>query len=433
MKWTFFIGDPIRSSAAIGMDPEGKVSYLIYFGGGDGQVYAVDPQGTLRWAYNSLPGSLNIDYPNINSSIALGNSGLAVGTSTGDIFVSDMINYLRNNPENIAIQRSLTNNELPAVWHYIYPGGQMEPQPLVNIQDILPINTIAIRLLIQNGSNLLPAYIIPKSLQVNIEPSILFQIKLQSNFSAITIIPDEILKLDTEYLIEIKCSYRDMQIKTQSYNQTLHFHVKDADLPNSIIESQSDIHRILHMAIPQPPILPSLNQIGFASLQIPWRILDVSPDHQHFVAWGVQKFGGEGLPLSRVSFYAFAGIVSQDYFLLKASDCLFEITAFTLPLNHFRVGGQLQPEGSVKSDASLLVVKNMGIGLLKLMNEMGGTNPLSTQILWKYLRTAGLGQFFSALRKFFPALLRQTSLTTWETMGIIKSRGGISGSRHVSA
>ena len=91
LKWTFFIGDPIRSSAAIGMDPEGKVSYLIYFGGGDGQVYAVDPQGTLRWAYNSLPGSLNIDYPNINSSIALGNSGLAVGTSTGDIFGSHMI------------------------------------------------------------------------------------------------------------------------------------------------------------------------------------------------------------------------------------------------------------------------------------------------------------------------------------------------------
>ena len=41
---------------------------------------------TSGWAYNSFPGSLNIDYPNINSSIALGNSGLAVGTSTGDIF-----------------------------------------------------------------------------------------------------------------------------------------------------------------------------------------------------------------------------------------------------------------------------------------------------------------------------------------------------------
>ena len=134
---------------------------------------------------------------------------------------------------------------------------------------------------------------------------------------------------------------------------------------------------------------------------------------------GSSKIRWEGLPLSRVSFYAFAGIVSQDYFLLKASDCLFEITAFTLPLNHFRVGGQLQPEGSVKSDASLLVVKNMGIGLLKLMNEMGGYNPLSTQILWKYLRTAGLGQFFSALRKFFPALLRQTSLTTWRQWGLL--------------
>ena len=53
VKWAYYTGDAIRSSPSLGPDPENKCEYLVYFGGGDGVVYAIDPSGRRRWSDRS--------------------------------------------------------------------------------------------------------------------------------------------------------------------------------------------------------------------------------------------------------------------------------------------------------------------------------------------------------------------------------------------
>ena len=43
-----YTGDAIRCSAVLGPDPERKAPYLVYIGGGNGLIYALDPDGQRR-------------------------------------------------------------------------------------------------------------------------------------------------------------------------------------------------------------------------------------------------------------------------------------------------------------------------------------------------------------------------------------------------
>ena len=100
------------------------------------------------------------------------------------------------------------------------------------------------------------------------------------------------------------------------------------------------------MAIPQPTIVPSLDQIGLASLNIPFALIESDPEEKTFSAFAVQKFGEVGVPQKRISRYAFTGKVVDDYFLMDCKNCEFEITAFSIPLDLFRISGFLRPGGT---------------------------------------------------------------------------------------
>jgi hypothetical protein len=70
-------------------------------------------------------------------------------------------------------------------------------------------------------------------------------------------------------------------------------------------------------------------------------------------------------------------------------------------------------------DGSLFVGKHVGKSPLKLMREMGSTNPVNGTILRHYFRLAGFKEFIKALKSFIPALLHQTSPKVWRIWGLI--------------
>ena len=90
--------------------PDGTVYVGNFIGGGDGNssLYAVNPNGTLKWEFNTVA-------PNINyqSSVALINGGetLVFGTYTGEIYAlnaDDMsIQWTYSNGTGKAIQSSV--------------------------------------------------------------------------------------------------------------------------------------------------------------------------------------------------------------------------------------------------------------------------------------------------------------------------------------
>ena len=420
VRWNYYIGDAIRSSASIGPDPEEKVSYLIYFGGGDGVLYAIDPNGQLRWSYNTLEQATNTDYPNINASIALGHNGIAVASSTGDVIWVSYDYYRKQDAPGITLGEDIVPKEKGVFWHFVSPGGRLNLQSLkTEVQVIDPTSIISLRLLIQDGTSIFPAILEPTSIKLDPTPFFQHRFEVQSDQSTLNIIPTAILYPGTDYNLNISASYINREGTTASTDETVQLRTQKVSNEASMLAGKNTTFNILHMAVPQPRIIPSLDQIGLASLIIPFSIVETDPEKRRFIVWAVHKFGEKGVPQKRITLYAFSGTVKGDYFLMESRKCLFEITSFVMPLDLFRLSGRLQPDGSVATGSSLLIEKFLGLNLIALFRQLGSSSPITFGALLKYLRTGGLVQFMKAAISFFPALLRQITGNTWANWGLI--------------
>ncbi len=83
--WTMRAAGPFHSSPVVGRDPSGRCPYLVYFGDGSGVVYALEPNGAVRWSRDvTAPGRLS-RFKGVNGSIAIGNDALYVPLAEGEI------------------------------------------------------------------------------------------------------------------------------------------------------------------------------------------------------------------------------------------------------------------------------------------------------------------------------------------------------------
>ncbi len=104
------------------------------------------------------------------------------------------------------------------------------------------------------------------------------------------------------------------------------------------VEAQPVI-RIQELSIVTPAIVPTMDQIGLASLFIDIRIVRHDAATGRVVAWGVQRFGMDsdgnpvGVPIPRRLLFAFGGTYRDGVLHLESGRCHFEITAFPVPLD----------------------------------------------------------------------------------------------------
>jgi len=357
--WKCYTGYAVRSSPVIGPDPENREDYLVYFGGGEGKVYAVDPAGEVRWTYDTLVLASRKDYPNINACPAAGNTGIAVATANGDIVWIPYDYYLKDKTKGI--EREGSAGITKGGFYFLSPGGILGKKPAGSERAVKvhPNQIISLQLVAEDDGRTGPAEISPSSIRVKASLAFRFRTFLQSNMCTINVIPDETLEPSAEYEISVSAKYRTPGGRSENISSGVKIKVEPAGKKNAFLEGDHSKFEITHMAMPQPEIVPSLDQIGIACQTIPFAIIRIGEDGR-FIAWAVQRFGESGtgeqysIPDQRFLFYAFSGRAIGDCFVMEARNCHFEGSAFPVPLDAFRVSGRVKKDGTAATGASLL-------------------------------------------------------------------------------
>ena len=72
----------------IGSGPEGETGAIVYFGNGDGKLFALNTQtGQRRWSYDTTAaGQALPDRNDLNGSPALGQRGIYIGGEHGQLW-----------------------------------------------------------------------------------------------------------------------------------------------------------------------------------------------------------------------------------------------------------------------------------------------------------------------------------------------------------
>jgi outer membrane protein assembly factor BamB len=354
--WTFYTGDAVRSSPAIGPDPEHRAAYLVYFGGGQGDLYAIDPDGNRRWSYHTLTGLPHVDYPNLNASPALGRSGIAIANANGDVFYVPYDYYLRPNAPGVNRDPSEGFGEDGAHWLWVAPGGLIEPAA----PDVIhAAQAVILRLAVRQQGRIISARIDPGSIRTEAAPAFPHRVEMIGDGKTLVVLPEVMLAPGRDYSLHVSARYAGRGGEAGTVDGTFKLRVPEAGTASALLADARTGFVLEHMAFPQPPIIPSMDQIGIAIMRIPVAVVEADPARGTFIAWAVQKYGAaaggeeQGIPDSRSLFYAFAGEARGDYFRIESRNCFFEESSFPFPLDIFRLSGRLGSTAAVDKDASL--------------------------------------------------------------------------------
>ena len=436
VRWTFYTGDAVRSSPALGPDPEGKAEYLVYFGGGQGEVFALEPSGNRRWSFDTLSLAGRADYPNLNASPALGRHGIAVANANGDVFYVPYDYYLRQDAAGVTRDPTEGFREEGARWHRVAPGGLIDRTPLGRADSpqaltIHPAEVVILRLVVREEGRIARAKLDAESVRAEVIPAGKIRLEVFGDNRTVAIIPDEMLRPGGEYHLKVSARYLMPDGADENMEGVLKLKVPEASGGNALLAQGHSGFVITHMSFPQPPIVPSLDQIGIAIMRIPFAVVEADREKKTFLAWAVQKYGesagGEeqGLADSRTLFYAFSGRVEGGFFALESENCFFEESSFPFPLDRFRLSGRLSADGAVERGASLLAEldpPNMLRALTRLSvsseeSETGQQSMAST------LSGGGVAGFLKAAAVTGPTVAGYISHRIWRPWDLYNQRG----------
>jgi outer membrane protein assembly factor BamB len=299
--WTRWLGEAIRGSIAAGEH--------LYVPGGDGWITALERNGTVKWRHDTRrPGTLC----NLNASIALGRHGLATASASGEVVYVPFGSVPDARPEAAPPDG--------ARLVVCSPGGAAgEP--------VGPHDTVGVRVLHSEGGVTRPGRILSADAPIASDGS---QVHVQA---------------DPKSPVRVRGTY-------EAAGAT---HAFDAEVEIPWLESRegtlAEGFRASELSVQAPSVVPTFDQIGLASLSIDVGIL--RREGERVVAWGVQRFGMDetgnavGVPEPRVLYYAFDGRYRDGTLELESGECLFEITAFPVPLTRLRLVAQRRADGLV--------------------------------------------------------------------------------------
>ncbi len=415
VQWTFYTGDAIRCSAAIGPDPEGRCPYLIYFGGGNGIIYALEPSGQRRWSLDTRAQGAGGDYPNINASIALGRTGLSTANANGDVFFVPYHIYLEA-PETPGLC-SEPGDGYPADGALLYsmsPGGRMAAVPLPDepgdaAPEIVaePGQVLSFRALSRIDGRTLPVSIEPGSVDVSVVPQRPFRTAVQPDGGQINIVFEGPAPTVEPTSISLSAGFSDDHRTGELRGALRTVPMEVPADPPAIQDLAGMPFDITHMSVFDPSIVPSLDQIGIASLTIHVRVVHVDPDSGRLVAWGLQRFGhdehGEHVQISvaRHLYFAFGGHYHEGHTQLAARGCNFETTAFPVPLDLLRFTGAWDGERGPGVGASLMYEVDAA-GRLRALNPFSGERTDTARQPWRARRRVDWRQLGGFVRSWLP-------------------------------
>jgi len=222
----------------------------------------------------------------------------------------------------------------------------------------------------------------------------------------------------TRYEMKISASCSDKEGNREPIE--LHFFLETEE---TVAAAQMEAVKVTHMAVPQPAVVPSLDQIGLASLTIPIVVIDADASEKRFLAWGVQRFGDSGVPQKRITLYPFAGHRENGFFFLEARDCSYEITSFPIPLDRFRLAGRLNESGEAAPGGTLLIEKFWGDSPPTILGRFDKNGPMDPERLLEQVKLGGFVQFTKAATSLMTTSARMVSDEAWKEWGLVNHEG----------
>lgn len=351
--WAFDTLEPIRSSPAVDAKDQ------IYFGSGEGKLFCLNSDGSLRWSYQCILEGRN----DLNASAALGYDGVYIAGESGEIFFVPYDYPLR--PENADNPRCAAAHPMPGDGgHMIYTeplGGLCRALP----ESIEANHALAFTLVARRDGNTIASQMNAKTMEVRIPGNEDFTFQISADKKYIILIPREHWIPDARGNLTVNIA-GEYKVDQSRYALLFFGGKKGGDLKESFTfkinarkasenpflvpkdGSPSTVIELRRQSAPHPSMLPSLAQIGFDSLHYLTGAVGTLGDQTIFWVIGgkVQSDGGvvpnpgsgDRFPLlldyrdGLATFYNYDG--------LKANF----VASWDVPIAALRVGAAYDPE-----------------------------------------------------------------------------------------
>jgi outer membrane protein assembly factor BamB len=376
LLWRYDTGDVVRSSPVLGPTPDGR-GETVYVGAGNGRLFALDAAtGRRRWSYDTTSTDPILrDRNDLNASPALGTTGVYIGGEDGSV---DYVpyDYCLHHPD----PRCDTSpgqgfaDDLTRVFP-VSSGGNLQQQGYA--QALPDSTTLVSRLVVRKGGTTADAQMQPvpstKSL-VTADPPFDFSAELSGDGHYVFVVPNDFLAPSTSYALHVGGTYTSggLRVGPQTigatgaapFADTIRFRTAPLGgrLPLSAPTRRRDsAFRLLRLAAPLPPFLPSVNQIGFDSYDLIAGTLAKSPPGPNgegtFLLWlqGGRRDAKGRLVADPKAPLAFpiAGRYRGDEFILSGQNLELTFSFGDVPLQRFDMRGRMGADRRVKPGAAL--------------------------------------------------------------------------------
>ncbi len=355
-RWDFATSSHIYGSPALGADG------TVYVGSTDGSLYAVNPDGTRAWSYDATTQDRN----DLNSSPVLGEDRVYLGSEDGSIHGVPYGYCASTSDARCNTSPASDLGDEGAALYYVTPGGRSfaeVPEPVQRGA------AFAVRLVVREGGDTLLARFDVPSVSVRSEPAVEWEVVEQGGGQWINLVPRTLLAAGATYQLDVSARFSASGGRGGSVSHRFTFDtVRETTAPPSfaVTSERAPAFEIRNLAPYQPPIIVSLNQIGFDSLDFLASVIESRPGQ--FVLWMMTgKAGADGTVIDPAtpSLVALDGTLDGASFAMNGTGLTLVTGGPPIPIDDFRLASQFDAEG--RFDAGTSMVARAGCSDLGLI------------------------------------------------------------------
>ena len=398
LRWSYDTGDVIRSSPALGRAPvtdaQAENRDIVYFGCGNGSLYALNSDtGERRWSYDTTPDDpLLQDRNDLNSSPALGETGVYIGGEHGYVCYVPYDYCLNANDDRCNTDPGEPFPDNTEAMYYLTPGGSTE----ITASNPIPASTVLTsRLIVREDGATVNSMVCNKKVQcpcnpltVSPTPSFDSTLQVSPDRHYVYMVPDGFLDPGEDLAVLYGGAYLTHGVKIGNltlggrkggdFDNALSFQVSESEAPKVPLDVGADevtAFEWMRLACSIPPMLPSLNQIGFDSYDWILGTLKITePDENaegRFLMWAVggkRNDAGVLVPDPGTEFiFPLSGEYRNDFFILTNRSFSATITQIPITFDLIQLRGQLlenyqvMPGASFYAEAPCLSIPTYGV------------------------------------------------------------------------
>jgi outer membrane protein assembly factor BamB len=359
-RWRFDTGEPVRSSPVLGRAPSGGGGRIVYVGGGDGRLYALDARtGRRRWSFDTTPRHPVLrDRNDLNASPALTPTGVAVAGEHGDVVHVPYDWCLRHRRDRRCDTRP--EEPLPRTATRLVPvtpGGGLR---LAGLRAPVPATAaLPLRLLVRRAGRTVPARLL--AVRATVSPAAdpgrsapaPMRAVLSGDGREVVLTPRGVLPPGARLAVRVTARTTEGRVR-----QAIHMRTAPAarrpvlGVPGGARPSAFSLGRL---AVPLPAFLTSVNQIGFDDIDLLVGVLRMRPatrwartrpgGPRRVLLWaiGARRDGRGGhVPDPRAGFaFPLEGVLRGDRLVARGRGASLALSFVTVPTRRFELRAQL--------------------------------------------------------------------------------------------